>query len=186
MDDLQIKPAGGGQTTSSSANPTTSTVSPATDSNNTAAVAANSNKPLNQRAFNLEQDVEQAQSNQTQPAKFVIPASALQKYPELIELIKSAESMDDQEREYWFNILPIMTAEQIEKLQHILTVEKEQLAALDQEYTETLNDLNQKHQIEWQEFENKEKSKALKTAEAVSASQEKSLEEDLLAKLADV
>jgi len=40
--------------------------------------------------------------------------------------------------------------------------------------------------IEWKEFESKEKSKAIKEAEAVDQAQQQKVEEELLAKLSDV
>ncbi|MCC7432104.1 hypothetical protein IT412_01115 [Candidatus Peregrinibacteria bacterium] len=143
------------------------------------------NKPVNKRAFNLEADVADA-STVIKPEKFAIPKLVVEKYPDLVELIKTTESMDDQEREYWFQILPIMTDDQINKFRNILETEKKQLADLDKEYEDELNRLNEKHLIEWKEFESKEKSRAIQQAEAASDQQEKQLEEDLLAKLSDV
>ncbi|MCA9371136.1 MAG: hypothetical protein KC680_04215 [Candidatus Peregrinibacteria bacterium] len=55
-------------------------------------------------------------------------------FPELIELIKHSESMNDEERQYWINILPVMTPEQIDNLQSILENEKKQLAEIDKRY----------------------------------------------------
>lgn len=143
------------------------------------------NKPVNKRAFNLEADVADA-STVIKPEKFAIPKLVVEKYPDLVDLIKTTESMDDQEREYWFQILPIMTDDQINKFRNILETEKKQLADLDKEYEDELNRLNEKHLIEWKEFESKEKSRAIQQAEAASDQQEKQLEEDLLAKLSDV
>ncbi len=45
--------------------------------------------------------------------------------------------MNLEERQYWINILPIMTPEQIKNLRDILTNEKEQLAAIDAKYKNT-------------------------------------------------
>ena len=46
--------------------------------------------------------------------------------------------MNTEEREYWLQIMPIMSEDQITKFQGILLNEKNQLAKLDQEYaTET-------------------------------------------------
>ena len=59
-------------------------------------------------------------------SKFHIPQAVKDDYPELIPLIIQTESMDDEEREYWFQILPIMTDEQVEKLREILVNEKQQ------------------------------------------------------------
>lgn len=187
--DLQINPVGGASQNDGSSQ---SVPGPATPANPTPSAAqpvntpSTSTQPTNKRAFNLEADVEQAQTGPSKPEKYAIPKLVMEKYPELVELVKTTESMDDQEREYWFQIMPIMTAEQIEKFRNILITEKEQLAELDKEYEDELNRLNEKHLLEWKEFESKEKSRAIKEAEAKSDEQEKQEEEALLAKLSDV
>lgn len=52
----------------------------------------------------------------------------------LVALIQGSESMNSEERQYWINILPIMTQEQLKNLEEILTSEKKQLAAIDEKY----------------------------------------------------
>lgn len=151
-----------------------------------APVAAPNAQPTNTRAFNLEADVDTASAGPAKPEKYAIPKMVKEKYADLVELVKTTESMDDQEREYWFQIMPIMTDDQIEKFRNILITEKTQLQELDKEYEDELNRLNEKHLLEWKEFETKEKSKAIKDAESANAVSEKQLEEDLLAKLSDV
>ncbi len=116
--------------------------------------------------------------------KYNVPPLVKEKFPDLMQLIKETESMNDEERDYWFQILPIMTEEQIGKFRTILLNEKQQLAQLDQEYSKELNKLNDKHLLEWKEFESKEKRKALTSAEAEAEAQEKIAEEDLLKRLA--
>ncbi len=66
----------------------------------------------------------------------VIPADIQEKFGDLILLIRQSESMNDEERQYWINILPIMTPEQIQNLQDILMNEKQQLAAIDAKYAQ--------------------------------------------------
>ena len=82
------------------------------------------------------------------------------KFPELIKLILNTESMDDDERQYWFDIIPSMTNEQIDRLFNILDTERKKLEALETKYQKEIKSLNEKHLIEWQEIqmkENKEK-----------------------------
>lgn len=117
------------------------------------------------------------------PEKFVIPTLVKEKFPDLAQLIRETESMNDEERDYWFQILPIMTEEQIRKFQDILLNEKAQLNRLDKEYESELNRLNEKHMIEWKEFEAKEKRKVLTEAEQKSREEEKAAEEDLMKRL---
>ena len=74
------------------------------------------------------------------------------KYPELVTLVLATESMDNSEKQYWFDILPSMTDDQIDRLQDILETEKRKLEELDAKYQEEIRNLNEKHLIEWQEF----------------------------------
>lgn len=116
-------------------------------------------------------------------SKFEIPEFVREQYSDLIPLILQTESMNDEERQYWFQILPIMTDEQVAKLREILANEKKQLEQLDKEYQQDLKRVNDKHVSEWKEFESKEKRKQLKAAEGATEVKEKQEEEDLLKKL---
>lgn len=64
----------------------------------------------------------------------VISDEVKQKFPELLALIIGSQSMNNDERQYWINILPVMTPEQHKTLEEILTNEKNQLAAIDEKY----------------------------------------------------
>ena len=99
-----------------------------------------------------------------------IPPAILKKYPDLQTLIDTTESMTEEERNYWYQILPIMTDEQIQKLLGSLTHEKEQLS-------------NEKHLLEWKEHEAREKREKLHAAEHQANAEEKNTEEALLAQL---
>lgn len=118
--------------------------------------------------------------------KYAIPQLVKEKFPDLVQLIKETESMNEEERDYWFQILPIMTEDQIKKFRDILVNEKAQLSNLDKEYEQELSKLNEKHMIEWKEFESKEKRKTIASAEQASKTQEKSDEEELLKRLSQV
>ncbi len=115
--------------------------------------------------------------------KFKIPPAVMQKYPDLVALIKETESMTDAERTYWFQILPIMTDEQVNKLRGILAKEKEQLSKLDKEYEAELKRINDKHLLEWKEFETKKAREERKNAEAKAEVEDKKAEEDVLSQL---
>lgn len=69
------------------------------------------------------------------PGVFV-PLETEQKHPDVVKMILASESMDDSERQYWVDILPIMTAEQMTQLTSILTQERDQLAAIDAKYAQ--------------------------------------------------
>jgi len=126
------------------------------------------------------------QAQQSDDSKFVIPDEANKKFPDLVKLIKETESMTDAERNYWFQILPIMTEEQVSKLRAILIKEKEQLAKLDNEYQKELKRINDKHAIEWQEFQTKKARQERQAQESVAAQEDQKAQEDILAKLDQV
>lgn len=119
-------------------------------------------------------------------AKYVIPRLVREKYPQLIQLIKETESMNDEEREYWFQILPIMTEEQIKKFVGILDNEKQQLQKLDTEYESEISKLNDKHNVEWDAFEAKKKRDEIKQQEKVAEAAENKTEENLLNQLSSL
>lgn len=72
------------------------------------------------------------------------------KYPRLIELVLATESMDDSERQYWFDILPSMNGDQVQRLTDILETERKKLDELEKKYQTEIETLNQKHVSEWQ------------------------------------
>jgi len=74
--------------------------------------------------------------------------------------------MDDDERQYWFDIMPSMTDEQIDRLYNILETEKKKLEDLEVKYQTEIKQLNEKHLIEWQEFQMKDSKKKIKEEEA--------------------
>ena len=139
-------------------------------------------KPANQ-GINLEEAAMMETTTMAPPEKYSVPTLVKEKFPDLIQLIKETESMNDEERDYWFQILPIMTEDQIKKFRDILLNEKQQLQRLDKEYEDELKSLNEKHLLEWKEFESKEKRKALQAAEQQSQAEEAKMEEELLKRL---
>lgn len=86
-------------------------------------------------------------------------------YNELVQLILETESMDDDEKQYWFDIMPSMTDDQIDRLFNILDTEKKKLDALEDKYQNEIKKLNEKHLIEWQEFQLKDSKQKIKTAQ---------------------
>ncbi len=193
-DDIQIKPTTGTQNGSTVA--TAGAQTAVTNDNSVIDLRSLDQKPVaapaapvaavaakKSNAVSLD---EEDQTTTIPPEKYSVPASVTEKFPDLIQLIKETESMNDSERDYWFQILPIMTEDQIKKFRDILLNEKTQLQKLDKEYDQEMKKLNEKHLIEWKEFETKEKRKALTTAESASKTEEKAQEEDLLKRLSQV
>ena len=115
--------------------------------------------------------------------QYIVPQVVTDKYPDLVELIKKTESMSDDERNYWFQILPIMTEEQVTRLKTILQEESSQLSKLDDQYQDELSKLNQKHLEEWNTFQHKQERVALQKAEEAEKSSEAQTQEQLLQQL---
>lgn len=97
---------------------------------------------------------------------FNVSDETLAQYNELVDLILSTESMDDDERQYWFDILPSMTNEQVDRLYNILDTERKKLEKLEEKYQNEIKNLNEKHLIEWQEFQLKDSKKKIKDQES--------------------
>lgn len=95
------------------------------------------------------------------------------KYPRLIELLLATESMDDSERQYWFDILPSMNADQVQRLTDILETERKKLDELEKKYQTEIESLNQKHVAEWQWYEMKKKKEEIASKEAADPANQK-------------
>lgn len=60
-------------------------------------------------------------------------------------LVDQTESMDEAEKNYWFDILPSMTHSQTARLVEILTTEKRKLRELEIKYQKEIKALNKKY-----------------------------------------
>lgn len=69
---------------------------------------------------------------------FEIPTVVKDSYPKLVKLILEAKSMNDEEKQYWFRILPVVQKDHIKKLFKILITEKRELEKIDREYKQNL------------------------------------------------
>lgn len=96
---------------------------------------------------------------------FVIQRYINEIYSELVQLVLNTESMDNDEKQYWFDIMPSMLDEQVDRLYDILETERVKLADLDAKYQEQIQAINQSHLTEWKEDEIRESKNKLKNAE---------------------
>ncbi len=111
-------------------------------------------------------------------SKVVIPPGTKEKHGELLELILASESMNDEERQYWINILPIMTPEQIGNLREILKNEREQLKAIDKKYAKEIQEIGQERLIrETQDAHRKRREERLHKEHAVEEEEDKRTEQ---------
>lgn len=120
-------------------------------------------------------------NNQTQ---FDIPDIVKEQHPDLVEMILNTKSMDDDERQYWFHILPIMKEDQISELRKILVTEKNKLAEIEKKYAEkekaTIEkDPNAKFSADSYE----KKKEELRKREENQEKAEKDMEADLLSEI---
>ena len=116
----------------------------------------------------------------SQSGNLTIPDEIRAKFPDLIDLIVSSESMNDEERQYWINILPIMTPEQIENLREILQNEKKQLAEIDKKYASTLNPAQQRELITKTGEARRDRRNERKSNESSAAKTEQEASDELL------
>lgn len=64
----------------------------------------------------------------------VVPEETQKQFPDLVELITHSESMNNSERNYWLQVLPVMTEPQVAELRDILETEKKKLSEIDKKY----------------------------------------------------
>lgn len=74
--------------------------------------------------------------------------------------ILNTESMDEDEKGYWFDILPSMNGSQIERLVDILLIEHKKLTALEIKYQKEIKALNEKHLKELEDSKSNEENNA--------------------------
>ena len=80
-------------------------------------------------------------------SEFSIPETFLATESGLIQLILESKSLAEHgEKQNRFNLLPIMSGEQIEKLRDILTREKQKLEEINQKYAQKQAEINQRYQ----------------------------------------
>lgn len=129
-------------------------------------------------------DPQPAQQNppatSTASTSIAVPDDIRQKFPQLIELILASESMNNEERQYWVNILPIMTPEQLTNLKEILVNEREQLAAIDAKYSKEISQLGQQQFVVAVGEERRKRREERSAAEEKAAVAEDQATENLL------
>ena len=119
----------------------------------------------------------------TDQSSLQISEDTASQFPELTELIKASRSMDDSERQYWIDVLPIMSEDQIANLQDILDNEKKQIDEANQAYGKGMKEAAKKAVSTFDETAYKEKRQARIKAEKLYAEEEKHKKEALLEEL---
>lgn len=104
-------------------------------------------------------------------------------HPELVDMIMATESMNDEERQYWLDLLPIMNPEQVQNLYDILDNERKKLAEIDSYYSQKVEDIEKAEEAERMLEARKEKMSELQNAEQANEEAEKAREQELLSEL---
>lgn len=115
-----------------------------------------------------------------------IPPIVLKKYPEIVSMIQASSSMDENERNYWFNMLVIMTPKQVENLKSILEREKQKLSDVSAQQSSNASADMSKPLDETKIKAIEDKKQALVQEEAKFRESEKKQEEDLLNQIANL
>ncbi len=114
------------------------------------------------------------------PSALNIPEEVRARFPELVPLVEKSPSMNNEERQYWVDVLPIMTEEQIQNLRDILGNEKRQIDEANQAYTKGVQKEKEKVATAFDESAYKAKKLALKEAEKIHEQQEQTEEANVL------
>ncbi len=114
-----------------------------------------------------------------------VPPDVEKKFSDIIRLIRGSESMNDEERQYWVNILPIMTPDQIKNLFEILDNERKQLAAIDAKYQTEVSKVGNTELVRQTEEERKKRREDRSAKEATHKETEDKATEDLLKQMED-
>ena len=115
-----------------------------------------------------------------------VPASTKERFPELVSLILASESMDDEERQYWISILPVMEPQQIENLADILRDEQEELAAIDKKYANDIEQIGSEELIRRTQEQRTRRRQERTESERVSEAEESATESAILDSIANL
>ena len=119
-------------------------------------------------------------------AMFGIPEEWISKNITLVNLILRTESMKDEERKYWFQLLPVMNEEQVTRLQTILQNERDQLATLDSTYATEMEHLAAERVVAEKQEAAHAAEEARVAAEAGAAAKDAAAQEEVLRQIASL
>ena len=112
---------------------------------------------------------------------YSIPSEFIQDIPELIEMVLRSRSIDTkEEKQNWFNLLPLMNDTQIEKLRAILLKEKAKLQEIEQRYEQKKLEIKKKYLSKRQEMGYVKKVTDIREQEAEHQEKEQEEAENLL------
>lgn len=98
--------------------------------------------------------------------KFTISDSFLENETKLTILILKSKSLaKDEEKQSWFNLIPMMNEEQMWKLRNILTREKDKIAEIEAKYEKKKEEIKEKYQSKFDAVEYSKKMASMKNKE---------------------
>lgn len=114
-------------------------------------------------------------------AQYIIPDQFIEKKPQLITMLLQSRSIEKaEEKQSWFNLLPLMNDDQIAKLEDILTREKQKLEEIEKKYEEKKVEIKKKYLMKRQEMGYVKQVENIKQQEAQSDAAEDQEAEALL------
>lgn len=116
--------------------------------------------------------------------KFIISDDFFNTVPDIIILLLNSKSMDNpEEKQSWFNLLPMMNKDQIDKLRDILMREKQKLKEIEQKYEQKKDELKTKYTQKREDMVYSKRMEELKKQEAEQDKTEDQQAENLLNQL---
>lgn len=113
--------------------------------------------------------------------KFTIPDNFLENEADLVVLILNSRSLaNNNEKQSWFNLIPIMNEEQINKLRDILTKERDKIAEIEAKYEKRKEEIKNTYQTRFDEAAYNNKISMIKTNESAQRQREEEEADSLL------
>ena len=134
----------------------------------------------------MPEDSKTATTSDNSSATLIIPDEIKAKFPKIVELIQNSQSMNNEERQYWIDVLPIMTDDQMNNLRNILDNEKKQIEEAENEYKEGVKEDAKHFNLEFNEIKYREKKKIRIKEERKQELAEQKSEAALLAELENI
>lgn len=113
--------------------------------------------------------------------KFDVPDAFLEKEADLVILVLKSRSLaKDEEKQSWFNLVPLMNGEQIEKLRDILTRERDKINEIEEKYERKKVEIKEKYQARFDAVDYQRRMSNMQTHEENIREKEHEEAEDLL------
>ena len=113
-----------------------------------------------------------------------IPDNFLEAEPDLTVLILRSRSLSkNEEKQNWFNLIPMMNQEQIEKLRDILTRERDKIAEIEAKYEQKKQEIRAKYQMKFDAANYNERVSQIRNTEQNAMEQDSRDADNLLSNL---